>query len=252
MKGTFFQSPLELNLTVEGETWVQGSTLNGALVLKNRGSAPVTADGIRVVLARGDLKKAKLKKPGAFALLQETLTSGFATFEPGQDFSFSWSFKTDLNAPVTDSLSSLFVLVGRGDALETYGSLQLNFQPAPVIQEWVRIFLANHHFAFRFYKGSKGHVEAKLGAPSGQAFASLDHLVVSFSFVGTTLTAESEFHLKKVEATAASFDVKKHVKSISHTLNEVQYLTSSGRIHFESIEAAVAEAVALVESKILF
>jgi len=37
MKGTFFQKPLELELNIEGESWKQGDSVYGNLVVKNHG-----------------------------------------------------------------------------------------------------------------------------------------------------------------------------------------------------------------------
>jgi len=247
MRGTFFAKPLEIILEIEGERWKQGESVRGKLTLKNRGSQPVPCEGLDVRLCRAQLSQVKKKAEGAFKPLQQLEIQG--ELAPGSDLTREFEFQLGLNAPITDSISSLFVCCGTG-------SLQLQVEPSPVIQEFVSLLLSQHHFGFKGYRFSKDAVEAKLSAPDGKSFATLDHLALRATFAEESgkppLSVTYSFHVKKVGATPASFKVEKSAKEIEQTLLATDYFTPSGRVNFDAIGKAITEAVSQVQSKVIF
>jgi hypothetical protein len=60
------------------------------------------------------------------------------------------------------------------------------------------------------------------------------------------------FQVKKLEATAASFEVSKLKKEQEQVFAPSDYRTPSGRPNHERIAAAIREALSAVESKITF
>jgi hypothetical protein len=56
MKAVFFSRPLEWSLETTGESWPQGSSVQGTLRVKNTGTDPVELSGPKVALAFADVK----------------------------------------------------------------------------------------------------------------------------------------------------------------------------------------------------
>jgi hypothetical protein len=92
MKGMSFQNGVEFRITIEGESWTPGSTIQGRIESKP------SAKGM-VILAEGIDKKVKAKSPDAFVVLNEiTLTQA----------PFDWHFELPMDSRISDkSLHSL-------------------------------------------------------------------------------------------------------------------------------------------------
>jgi hypothetical protein len=238
MKGIFFQKPLEYSLNVNGETWKQGDPITGSLVVKSHAS-DVLAPSAQVHLAYGHLKKAHAKDPKAFEIL--------ASASAGPD----WKFETDRNAAITDSVHSLFILYGSGDDLSKYGHLQLVVKPYWVIEEFIKELGVGFRFVVKSLKSSKGLLEAKVAPPTSRSFAAVEQAILSFRFEGDLLEVGATFNLKKIEATAASVDVKKEKREVQKNYRPIDYLTSSGRFNHERMEEAIRDILSAGESKVL-
>lgn len=252
MKGTFFQKPLEFRLQVDGESWNQGDKISGLLTAKNHGTESVAVDEFRVALAHGELKKVRVKSPEAFKIRSAISGPEGAKLEQQKEFSLPWSFETDRNSPITDSLSSPFLIYGRGDSADKLGQIQLVVNPDPVIQEIIQVLVVAFRFVVKARKFVKGSVEVKLSPPDAKGFVALEQLVLLFRYEENTLHLSYTFGVKKIEATASSFDLKKDKKVFEQSFDPTQYRTPSGRFNHEFIEISVREIISQVESKVLF
>jgi hypothetical protein len=248
MKGTCFQRPLEFKIDVQGETWNQGESISGTLTVKNHGSSQVQTQGMRVSLARGQLKKVHAKAPDAFEVLASSELPENGRIDAQKDLNFPWSFQTRRDCPITDVSSSLFLLYGTAEAP---GQLQLTFQPDPIIQEFVQRFEIGFRFVKKSAKSAKSSVEVKFDPPDARGFASVEQLVLSFEFEGETLAVKYAFAVKQLEASAAAMNLKKGKKTFEQSFGPQDYKTPSGRFNYERIEAAIREVIAQVESKTL-
>jgi hypothetical protein len=247
MKGTSFQKPLEFNLSVDGESWHQGDPIAGVLVVKNQSGETLALGDIGVHLAVGQLKKVRLKSSDAFTPLQSARVRSSETLAPQKEFVFGWKFETDRNCPITDATASPFLLYGQGTGTEKLAQLQLPIHPYWVIEEFLKTFQVAFRFVLKTRKSTKGWVELKLVPPSGKNFATLEYLNSGFRFDGDALQVKYSFHAKKLEASAAAIDTKKIKKESEWTFARDQYLTTSGRFNHDVIEAAIREALTLVE-----
>lgn len=241
MKATFFQKPLEYNLTIEGESWRQGDAISGSLLVKNHSSDELDASEIRVVLAQGAITKVRKKDAGAFtALFAQSMSS--QKIAPGTQASFNWKFETERNCTVTEKSSSLFILYGRGDALESLGQIQLVIHPYFIIEEYLKSLQTQFHFVLKSFKSSKGWLECKMSPPSSRNFASVEQLLLSFRFEGDTLMVHYSFDVKKLEALAATTTLNKQKREFEQSINSTQYLRN-GRFNFEFIEASIRDVM---------
>jgi hypothetical protein len=253
MKGTFFQKPLEFQLHIEGEGWQQGAQIQGRLEVRNHGVESLPSAGLRVHLAYGVLKKVRQKSADAFTVLASKTPSDISGMIPAQGSTgWDWSFQTDQNCPITDSAGSLFLLYGQGEALEQLGQLQLSFKHAPIVEEFLKTLETDFRFVRKSQKFAKGRVESKMSPPDSKAFSTVDELVLSSCFDGPVLELEYSFKIKKIEATAASFDLKKEKRELSQQFKPEDLRVPSGRVNYERIEKSIREALSLVESKIIY
>jgi hypothetical protein len=238
MKGVFFQKPLEFSLNINGESWKQGDEISGSLTVKSH-SAEAAPPSAQVHLAYGHLKKAHAKDPRAFEILASSTASP------------DWTFKTDRNAPITDSVHSLFILYGTGEDLSKFGHLQLVVHPYWVIQEFLKELEVGFRFVLKNMKSNKGLLEAKIAPPTSRSFAAVEQAVLSFRFKDEWLEVEATFDVKKIEASAASVDMKKEKKAFQKSYSSADYLTPSGRFNHERMEVAIREILGVAESKVL-
>ena len=251
MKGVSFQNPLEFNVSVEGEKWNQGDELSGMLTVKNRGTLSVSQGNIRLHLAWGELKKVRAKAPGAFKLLQTASLPTDVMLSPDREATLSWKFPTDPNCAITDSSGSLFLLYGQGSVPETLAQLQLPIHPHLLLQDFLKVLTTDFRFVIKTTKSGKDSVEVKLAPPGSRGFAAVDFLSLSLRLSGETLAAEYVFHVKKIEASAATLAVKKLKRELAQSLTPDLYRLPSGRTNFEYLESMIRLAVDLVEAKIL-
>jgi hypothetical protein len=252
MKGVSFQKPLELRLEIDGENWQQGDPVAGRLTVKNHGPEPLALAEMGVHLGYGKLKKVHQKGGDALEIIASKLMSANESVRAGQETTFEWSFQTDRNCPITDNLSSMFILYGRGANPEQLGALQLTVRPYSLIREFVDAVTTQFRFVAKGQKSSKGVVETKLAPPDSKGFAMLESLVLRMRFEGEKLEATYVFNVKGMEASAAAVDLKKKKKEVHQSFLPTDYLTSTGRVNHERLEAAIKTALSEVESKISF
>jgi len=240
MKGTFFQKGCEYRLQTEGETWVQGETIGGHLIV--RAHAPATApEKARVVLAHGGLKAVHAKSPDAFDVVAEAEVGG-----PGlvSESGAPWSVATGSNAPITDSTSSLFLLYGPADGgLETLGRLQVTLKPNPVIAKFLDVLQTRFRFVLKANRSEKKGMQSKLVPPDSQALSFVEQLVLRFAFEGETLGVTYEFTTHSFEASASSVNAKKAKKIREIDFTPTDYKLSSGRLNDDLFENHIRGAL---------
>ncbi|MFN7684539.1 MAG: hypothetical protein ACK5QT_03910 [Oligoflexia bacterium] len=258
MRGTFFQAPIEIRIEIQGEKWKQGDIVSGTVTFKNRGTAPAKAAEATVSLARGTLKKVQKKDPAGIDVVETHAleAAGLASeLAPGAELTKPFSFKLGANAFVTDSVTSLFVVVGKLAAGQaSWPVLQLKVEPSDIIAEFVKTLTIEHHFAFKDYRATKNGVQAKLDPPDGQSYSSLEGLDLNFWFEGGApnqgpeeqeqLQVDYNFTVKKLQANIASTTYKNETQAVTQALTRPQYLTPSGRVNFEEIRKAIVGALA--------
>jgi hypothetical protein len=252
VKATFFQKPLEFNLTIEGESWRQGDAVSGTLLVKNHGAQEIDSSEIRVILAHGAISKVRKKDSGAFHVLTFQPMPAQKVSPAGQA-SFSWKFETDRNCTVTEKSASLFILYGKGDApevpgaLDSLGQIQLVFHPEWVIEEFLKSLQTQYRFVLKSMKSSKGWLECKMVPPSARHFASVEQLLLSFHYDDDSLKVHYEFDVKKLEALAATTSLSKQKREFEQTFSSTEYLRN-GRFNFDFVEASIRDVMAQISS----
>lgn len=249
VKGMFFQKPVEFGLIVSGESWLQGEPIAGELTIKNHGPTPLDLADVGVHLAEGTLSKVRKKAEGAFDVTASKAFADQGEVAPAAQVTLPWKFETDLNTPITDSSSSLFLLYGKGSAGVSLGQLQISMNPVPVIEEFIKILTIHLRFVVKSRKAGKNGVVIKLAPPDSKSFSTLELLAMTFSFDGDTLNVDYSFWIKAIKAGPIGGEVKKDRVETTQVFTKDQYLRPSGRLAHETLEAGIREAVAMVEQK---
>jgi len=238
LKGTSFQKPLEFRIQVDGESWTQGSVIEGTLEAHNHDTAPIGPEKFRLFVAHGDLKKVKAARVGGFdALVPIDLSPEQGT---GNGIRSRWKLQLEPNTPITDKSGSLFLLYGATEDPISLGHLQLMIEPRQIYQDYVDILKTDFRFSERYKKSKKEKVEVKMMPPEGgSAYATVEQLLVYFSLDGDRLHVQYQFSVKEIDAMESGVEIKKRKKTFEQTFGPSEYLLSNGRLKFDHIQAAI-------------
>jgi hypothetical protein len=230
MKGMSFQNGVEFRITIEGESWTPGSTIQGRIESK-----PV-AKG-QVYLAEGIDKKVKTKSADAFVILQEKdLTTA----------PYDWSFDLPIDSRISDKSGSLYLLYGHGENLEKLGQLRLNILPQPMITDLVDLLCTHFRFALKSYgAGKSGMTEVKLDPPSSKDWAMLEGLTLLCKSQASTLDCKFQFLRNEVDATKGGLSTKNVKRDIQRSWGTRQIIHDfNQRLNKDVMTAEIDKVIA--------
>lgn len=235
MKGVSFQNGVEFKITIEGESWAQGSLIQGKIESKPGAKA-------QVILAEGTDKKVKLKSPDAFVVLEEA-TIAYAPYE--------WKFQLPVDARVSDKSGALYVLYGHGENLEKLGQLRLNIIPHQHTKDLIDLLTSHFRFAFKSVAaGKKQTTEVKLDPPGNKDWSMLEQLVLFVRINNDTPGEETmdvkfQFHRQEVDALKGGLATKSVKREIDRSWNLAQIILSfNGRLDKDIITAEIDKLIA--------
>lgn len=210
MKGVSFQNGVEFKIQIEGESWQPGDLIKGQIESK-----PLAEGSLYFV--EGIDKKIKTKSADAFIILKE---------QNAKTLPQEWEYSIPMDARISDKNGSLYLLYGRGDALEKLGLLKLNIIPHLLIRDLIALICGNFRFAQKnLSAGKKGLAEIKLDPPGVKEWAMLEQLVLFAKISDSHLECNFQFHRKEVDATKgglATKTVKREIKK-EWKRNEITY-----------------------------
>jgi hypothetical protein len=250
VKGVFFKQPLEFRLEVKGDEWRQGESLSCVLSVKNRGASSQPLSGLYLHLAQGNIKSVREKADDAFEITSSARFDAVSSVEPGGESSFPWTFELHKNCTISDKMQGIFLLCGIGALSDAAGQLTVVVLPHAHIEAVLSFLENSFSFVLKGQKSKKGWLEAKLKPPAGKDYPTLEHLFLSFCFNEETLHLKYCFHLKTIQATASTtVHVGKAIRELEQELHSSKYLFPGGQINHEPLESVIAEALALVKSR---
>jgi hypothetical protein len=210
MKGMSFQNGVEFRITIEGESWTQGSSLRGKLESK-----PL-AKG-QVYLAEGVDKKVKSKSPDAFVILDETELA---------QAPYDWSFELPIDSRISDKSGALYLLYGHGENFEKLGQLRLNINPSILLTDLIDLLCTHFRFAFKGYSAGKSKTtEVKLDPPSSKDWAMLEGLTILSKISSDSIDCKFQFQRKEVDATKGGLATKSVKREITRQwkINQIEH-----------------------------
>ncbi len=251
MKGTMFQRPLELNLEAYGETWEQGQAIKGSLRIKNHSQDEIKIDSLNVKLAYGVLRKVKAKDQKAFKILSDFVCAEKFSIGAGQEESYDWEFKLDINAPITDTIGSLYIIYGANEDLLSCGFLQLNIELKKILNEYLQIFENFFRYKIGPKKYKKGVSEVKMIPPKSKKMGAVDSLLCQMKIENENLHVKYIFKTNKLNASQGSVKILKVQKEFEHTLTPKQYLFFGGSPNQDVIKEEIGEILKKVVPKLI-
>ena len=213
MKGTYFARPLEFQISVEGESWVQGSLITGTLICTNHSLDEISCENFGVQLALGDFKKIKARDEKAFkSLMGQNMP---ATLKVGgkKKAELNFSFQLDINAPITDKKASLYLCYGNLN--EVCGQLQLAVGPRPIFSSVIEIADIFLRFQCKETKYSEDKVLFKLTPPESKEFLGLEEVILQLQTQADNVHADYEFKHKTLGVESGLMKINKKTKQIS-------------------------------------
>lgn len=248
MKGTTFNKPLEWNIEAQGESWPQGSLVNGTLTVKNHGTDSLPLTDVGVALAYADIKKIHARADGA---MKFEVKKNFDTQElkSGESQTLSFSLPLPANCPVTDKKASFYLTYGRNFA---ENHLQLKVEPRALYQKIVGLLDTFHRFKLKEFKGTKNGVEYKLIPPTSREMANIESLNLSFSTEGENLHMVYDFQVRKLDTASVTTKVNKASCKLERTLTPKEYSLGKDMINQDQLLKSVESALSEVKMKNVF
>lgn len=248
MKGTFFNKPLEWNIETKGESWTQGSVVQGTLRVKNHGTDAVALKDGGVALAYADIKKVHSRAEGA---LKFDVKENFAASElgPGSETEMAFSLKLPDNCPITDKKASYYLAYGREFS---ESQLQLKTEPKTLYTKIVGLLDTFHRFKLKEIKSAKNGVEFKLIPPTARDMANLDTLGLIFSMDGDTLQMDFDFQVKKLDTSSITTKVSKDTVKIKKSASPKEYSLGRDMINQDQLLKILEAVIAEVKLKSVF
>lgn len=240
MKGTFFSRPLEWNIETVGESWQQGTLLNGTLRVKNNGTETVSLENSGVAIGLADIKKIHARTEGAMKIEHKALLD--AEIKPNEEKVLSFSFALDANATVSDKRATYYLGFGKNFS-ESH--LQLKIEPRALFGKIIGLMDTFLRFKLKEYKGTKKGVEYKLLPPTARDMANIESLLLTMQMDADELVLKFDFQVKKLDTSSVTTKINKESATIEKRLTPKEYSLGKDMIHqdqlLKNIEAVLSE-----------
>ena len=243
MRGTFVHGPIEWNLDLLGESWSQGSTLQGKLLLKNKSSTPVSLAGAGVLLSFSEIKKIQARDPTAIKIIQ-SMELEAENLQGLSEKEFPIKFKLSDDCGVSDSKSSLYITCG---PQKIESQLQLNVTPQKIFLEMIKLLETFHRFKLKQFKSNKDVVEFKLSPPSSREMVQVDQLLLGMKMLDKNLHMIFDFSMKSIDAQSVTTKMKKESKVIELTLLPKEYSLGMDMINQDHMLKRLEEVIKAIK-----
>ena len=194
MKG-FFKTPHnEFNITVQGETWQQGSLVRFSVDKSDNNDQHDT-----LTIAHADIKKLAKGDAKAFdIILQKDLSQASSRFD----------IPLKVTCPIKDTQKSTFILLGSKDNLCANDRLELPIIPRQIYKEIIGVLELYYRFKLKTLKNKNDSLDAKFSIPASKEYAGFEAFNLHFKTVDQsddvnpkgerTLNLEFHFKVKKL------------------------------------------------------
>ncbi len=241
MKGTFFKKPLELNITIDGESWSQGETVSGTFKALDHTDQKSDLSFLGCHLCFCASKKFKAKDEKAITVLESIAL-------PSKASEMEFNFNLSDNCPITDTSGSLYIIYGDIKTPFDAGFLQINITPIKPILYFVKTFEQFFRFQLKAFKNKKGFIEAAAKAPDSKEWASIQKMIIQFKMDGADLNILFYVNLKKLDFSNSHHKTKDEKREINKVLTQSQY-ELYGIANQEGIKKVIEEVLNEIKIK---
>lgn len=248
MKGLLFQQGIESRLEILGEGFRQGDSISCSLTVKNGSKFDLPTDQLLFALTEADLKKVAKKDFSAYETIYPTEIGDSGVIAPGEQRTFAREFPLDINCIISDSAQSICVVFGLNTGEFTGGQLQVPVTPHADIEGILTVVETSFQFDPRGQKSKSGWVVARLKAPAGGKFKTVDELELGFRFQGDKLQLRYNFKVKRLEAGPSTLAIQKKKLEFKRDLERSDYFSKAGYIDSKLLEPILEETLSRVVS----
>jgi hypothetical protein len=248
MRGVFIQQPFEFRLEVQGEMFVQGSSVPCTLTAKNHGDSVATLDAPKLILTLANLKKIKAKDVSGFeAIIAPELERG-VEIGAKSDYAFKHTFELDINSAITDKGQSPYVLYGSSSDVAGLGQLMLTVSPHPHLRSIFDTMTSMFSFVAKGETWKDGWTSARFKPPESRRMSFVDELALSARHTAEALELRFVFSVKKFDTSMTKVDVKKGKAEVRQSWPRAEYLFGGDFLNQEYAEKMIDSALAEVSS----
>jgi sporulation-control protein spo0M len=248
MKATYFNKPLEWNITTLDETWPQGGVVKGSLKVRNHSDQLIKLETSGIALAEAEIKKIHSKTPNALKI-QFSLPLLKDKLNPSEELNQDFEFNLPLNCNISDKKTSFYLSFG-SEFKESH--LQLQMTPHPIILKILGLLDTFFRFKLKEYKNSKKGVEFKFIPPASREMANVESMLIIFHLKGDHLQIKFDFQIKKIDTSSPTNKINKDILTIERELSEKQYLLSGQHLHQDNLLKIFEEVLSQVRMKNIF
>jgi len=213
MKAFFVSQPYQWSIDLKGESWEQGSEIEGILEIKNLGSTISNLTSTSIKLCFGDIKKAHQRELSALKLKKEVRFE-LKALSPMAAQSYEFKIKIEENDPIMDKKSSFFLIYGE-ETKENH--LLIPTKNKEIYTKLSQLLETFYRFKLKEIKNGKKNLEFKYTPPTSRDYAGIESLVLGFSFGEQTIDIEINADKKVLDT--ASVTTKLSKEEIKKTLH---------------------------------
>ncbi len=245
------QKSLEYTVSVDGERWIQGESMKGAMTIKNHGDKSVVIDEILISFAHGVFRKVRNNDDSAWKDISTIILAENERIESGSEMQYEWGFDLRDDCPITDNIGSMYLIYGVDKNPVECGKLQLNIDIKPVMAFFLEMFENFFRFKIGPKKFKNGFVEIKMIPPKSREMSALDGLNLQLKQLGDELTVKYIFKTKALESNAGDVKIEKKKKEFEQILTSKEYMIY-GSFNHDGVKKAIGEIVQNVIPKFFF
>jgi len=189
MRALFFAKPLEYQLEVSGEEFVQGQALKGTLRVTNRGPVALNQLSLELGLAYGVFKEIKELGNQSLTILEHSrLADGFS-LQPGAEKKESWEMPLGNAAPIMSKEGSPFIVYGAQlKQVGSRGQIDLPVGLSPPVAAFIATLENHYAFEARASKCEGAVLETRFKPPG--SYPTLDELSISIKIDQKSVSLE--------------------------------------------------------------
>lgn len=223
MKNSLIENDLDLTLDINGESWIQGDTLKGTLLIKNKTTKTIVPKVYEIKLVYADLKKFKNLSDNSYKEIH-TLKLEEKSLRPMEQVLIPWQWQLDYNAHVTGKKFSPYLLWG-DFSKKVPASLMILVSPNVAIKKIIEIWETFFRFVCKDISSTLDQwLEVKLVPPASREFATLEQIILKFKVVDKKLLIEAESCLKLLIADTSGMRLQKRENRAKAEWMEKHYL----------------------------
>ena len=249
MKGSFFKQPLEFSLDIQGESWQQGESIKGNLVVRNHGTEEVDLSTVGVTLALTDARKFKAKNEKAFSVNGNLPFPAGTKLPASGEQSLDWEFKLDSDCPITEKSSALCFYYGPNENLFEGGHLELQVNPIEILTKYIEIFENFFRFKRKSLNNKKGFIDIQYTCPGGKELGQIEKLNQHLRIIDKKLEVKWLFKLNKLGYQDGSVVEQKEERTYEQLLEPKQFTMFGDSPNQDGILASINEVLDQAKKK---